>query len=352
VTLEPRAPLRGALPLALFALSVSLAATAGSRVDAQGVTIGSPVGAEVKTLYERGLAHLVTVQAPDGSFQGIGVTGIAVMAFLASGEDPNHGRYAESVHRALRSIIVRQNGSSGYFPSSMYDHGFALLALAEAYGAVDESLLTSAGPLPRSIAEALELGVRCAVTSQEQNPSRAWRYAPESDDADTSVSGAVLMGLLAARNAGIEVPDRAIDSGIEYFVSMTSDSGTVAYSAFGGGDSLNRSAIALLVYSVAKRKSLPAFAATLGYLSDRVDQESGYHPEYFRYYMAQALYQADPELWRRWSRDNTQRILELQADSGAIGGFAGGLEDGSGYTTAMLLLSVALEFRFLPIYER
>ena len=61
--------------------------------------------------------------------------------------------------------------------------------------------------------ESLELAVRAALTSQKKNSLGAWRYTPDSRDADTSVSGAVLVGLLGARNAGIEVPDEAIDRG-------------------------------------------------------------------------------------------------------------------------------------------
>ena len=93
---------------------------------------------------------------------------------------------------------------------SMYHHGFAMLGLAEAYGAVDERNLWPDGKGPRSIGQALELAVRAAVTSQKKNSLGGWRYSPDANDADTSVSGAVLVGLLAARNAGIEVPD-AVD---------------------------------------------------------------------------------------------------------------------------------------------
>jgi hypothetical protein len=337
---------------ARFLILAGLVLALPSPLAAQGVRIGTPVGADVKTLYEKGLAHLAEVQSPDGSFgHGPGVTGIALMAFLAAGEDPNHGRHAAVVHRAVRSILLQQDGRTGYIRDSMYHHGFAMLALAEAYGAVDETKLREAGGTPRSIAEALELAVRCAVTSQEQNPHRAWRYTPDTQDADTSVSGAVLMGLLAARNAGITVPDSAIDGAIEYFRSMTTRDGSVGYSGFGGGESLNRSAIATAALAVAKRKDAPAYAATLSYLRDRVEQESAYHAEYFRYYMAQALFQGDPELWRRWSRENTQRTLEWQKADGSIEGLEAS-HGGPGYTTGMMLLSVALEFCFLPIYER
>ncbi len=56
------------------------------------------------------------------------------------------------------------------------------------------------------------------MTAQKRNPQKAWRYSPESSDADTSVSGAVMIGLLAARNAGIEVPDSSIDQATNYFL--------------------------------------------------------------------------------------------------------------------------------------
>ena len=62
------------------------------------------------------------------------------MAFLASGEDPNYGKYAGNIHRAVVSIIQQQDATTGYLPNSMYHHGFGMLALSEAYGAVDESL--------------------------------------------------------------------------------------------------------------------------------------------------------------------------------------------------------------------
>ena len=92
-----------------------------------------------------------------------------------------------------------QSADTGYLPNSMYHHGFAMLALSEAYGAVDESLFPSGQKPPRSIAKALQLAMGRAANSQKKNHLGAWRYSPDSPDADTSVTGAVLMGLLAAQ---------------------------------------------------------------------------------------------------------------------------------------------------------
>ncbi len=122
--------------------------------------------------------------------------GLALMVFLASGEDPNFGMYSNNVRRAVRSIVSGQDANTGYLGNSMYHHGFGMLALAEAYGAVDDRHVWPGGKKPRSIGAALELAVRAAITSQRKNPLGAWRYSPDGADADTSVSGAVLVGLL------------------------------------------------------------------------------------------------------------------------------------------------------------
>ena len=330
-----------------------------ARLEAQipSIRYGDRVPPEVKVMYERGLRYLASSQAENGSWPGGqpggGITGLCLMAFLAHGEDPNFGPYSVNVRRAVRNIIQSQNASTGYIPNSMYHHGFGMLALAEAYGAVDESLLgNEAGGRnkQRSIGAALELAVRCAVTSQKKNQYGGWRYSPNSTDADTSVSGAVLVGLLAARNAGIEVPDDCLDRALKYYRSSTSDTGMVAYTGGVGGfgESMNRSAIATLVFAIGKQKEWKEYQATLKHLVTRLDQDGGAgHPFYFRYYMAQALFQGDFDAWTKWKRENTELLREMQQDDGS---FPGG--HGPAYGTAMSLLSLALDFRFLPIYER
>lgn len=317
---------------------------------------GDVVPRDVREMTQRGLQYLVKSQSEIGDWPegqaGPGTTGLALLAFLASGEDPNFGVYSSTIRKALRSIIRSQGAESGYMGSSMYHHGFAMLALAEAYGAVDETNLWDGAEedssRQRSIGEALELAVRCAVTSQGKNPFNAWRYAPTAHDADTSVSGAVLVGLLAARNAGIEVPDKSIDQAIKYFASMTADNGTVGYS--GGmqanAESTARSSIACLVFSIAKRKDTKQFEAVRDYVARSLTQQSPYL-EYGRYYQAQALFQADLEAWEKWNRS---LIRQLKADQQSDGSFRGNY--GACAATSMSLLALALNYKFLPIYER
>ena len=344
-------------PVAWLALAAQLCSVYCSAVaQAPATGAGEAVPRDVREIYDRGLQYLATTQSEDGDWkggaaeQGPGVTGMALMVFLASGEDPNFGLYSNHVRKALRSIIGQQNAGTGIMGSSMYHHGFAMLALAEAYGTVDDrNLWKGSEPNRRSIGQALELAVRAAVTSQKKNSYGGWRYSPDSNDADTSVSGAVLVGLLAARNAGIEVPDESIDKAIAYYTQMTSDSGQVAYAGgFGGFDeSFARISIATLVYAVARRKDLPQYKATLKYLTERLETPAQNYPEYTRYYQSQALFQGDVETWEKWNKLLIRQLKSSQAADGSIKG-----QFGPAVGTSLSLLALALNYRFLPIYER
>lgn len=341
-------------PGVLFSVAVFSATTAEAQPMVERV--GEVVPRDVREMYDRGLAYLAKTQGETGDWSGNtqngpGVTGLALMVFLASGEDPNYGIYSNHVRRALRSIISSQNESTGYLGgASMYHHGFGMLALAEAYGAVDErNLWPQKGANQRSIGQALELAVRCALTSQKKNTLGAWRYSPDAADADTSVSGAVLVGLLAARNAGIEVPDEAVDRAISYYRTMTSTGGQVAYSGGIGGmdESAARISIGTLVYAIARRKDLAEFKATLGHLTQNLESLPGAWPEYTRYYEAQALFQGDVAAWERWNTLLVRQLKQAQASDGSFQG-----QYGPTVGTSMSLLALALNYRFLPIYER
>lgn len=320
---------------------------------------GQNVPREVREIYERGLQWLENNQddkggwTKTGGMSGGGVAGLSLMAFLASGEDPNYGKYSDPIRKSVQSIIREQSPTTGYLGDSMYQHGFATLALAEAYGALDERNLwqgSNDSQRQRSIGQALELAVRTSVTSQDKNTFGAWRYSPNASDADTSVAGAVLMSLLAARNAGIEVPDKNIDRAIKYFTSMTSSSGQVAYAGGMGGfdNSPARVAIATLVYSISGRRDLKEFKATSNFLKSTDSNEvSDHYGEYTAYYKAQALFQADIGAWEKWNKNLIQELKKKQKSDGHFEG-----NFGPAVATSMNLLALALNFRFLPIYER
>lgn len=365
-------PLRHLLNLLLMtAICLSTASVPGQEalqdVEDLSPTIGQRVPPEVRAMYRKGLKYLADKQKEDGSWptssgfgsETAGVSAICTMAFLSSGEDPNFGRYATQIRRGVRHIIEAQHPKSGLFKGNTYDYGFALLLLAEAYGAVDDQLLWAGvedTSKKRSIGEALELAVRAAIVpkKRERLIHKSWYStgsSPGEGVPDTSVAGSVLVGLLAARNAGIEVPDDTIDKAVKYFEFMTNEDGTVGYMtnpASAYGNSMARSAITTLCLSIAKRKESKAYTATRDYIVDNLEQDYDTHVYYGRYYMAQALFQSDYDAWKKWNRMIITKTRNDQNEDGSLGRSP----YGSNYSTGISLLSLALNFRILPIYER
>lgn len=355
---------RHARIIGLSCLLMMLIAFINESTYSQDPTLryGTGVPPAVRSINDRCLRYLVSTQLENGSWpgsqNGSGITGICVMALMASGEDPDYGPYAPNIRRSLRHMIAQQDVRSGYMGTrsghaSMYHHGFAMLALSEAYGAVDENLLWKDSNVPssrrRTISETLELAVRCALTAQEKNPWGAWRYSPQARDADTTVAGTVLMGILGARNAGIEISNEAINKALNFFQTCTIKSGGVSYTPSGShGDGLTRSAIATLVYAIGKRKDTPEFKATSEYIKRRANYSVGNHYMFYTlYYMAQALFQTDLDAWQAWNERTIERLQKLQQQDGSFGS-----SYGKAYGTGMAVLTLALNYRLLPIYER
>ncbi|HEX3720357.1 MAG TPA: prenyltransferase/squalene oxidase repeat-containing protein [Verrucomicrobiae bacterium] len=326
--------------LLLLTLAAVLALARGARGQQLYTGSGGGMAAEVDKIYLKGLAYLQRTQAEEGNWPDEphgtepALTAFAVISFLAHGDDPNFGPYTKTVHRGLDYILKKMDQDTGYIGPTMYNHGFSTLALAESYGAVDDPRL---GP-------ALEKAVRLIVTAQEQNASHAWRYSPEAKDADTTVSGAQMVALLAARNAGIPVPQRVIQNGLDFFLSCQTADGGFGYIS-PVAPNATRTAIGCVVLALAKEKNSAAFKAAFGFL--KTAQPDAQYPQYFLYYASQAFFHGSPEAWQTWNRQNVQ---SLQGTQGPDGNWDG--QFGPTFATAGSLLSLALNYRYLPIYER
>ncbi len=145
-----RCILRGFILILTCAIGFVLCSSGTLFAQLPDAAAGDLVPRDVREMYDRGLQYLMSTQDESGAWSkgsemGGGSTGLALMAFLASGEDPNFGLYSSVIRRALRNIISSQNAETGYIGNSMYHHGFAMLALAEAYGAVDDRDLWEKG---------------------------------------------------------------------------------------------------------------------------------------------------------------------------------------------------------------
>jgi hypothetical protein len=299
------------------------------------------IPAQVDTVYEKGLKFLARTQNEEGAWNDsvgseAGVVGLSVAAFLAHGEDSANGPYSENIRKGIQYILSQQNEKNGYIGNSMYNHAFATKALAEAYGVVDNP----------KIAPALQKAVELILSAQKRNRTGGWRYTPDSRDADTTVTGCQIVTLFAARNAGLEVPDDAIRKSLGYLNKNRGSDGSYGYTSSSGGKP-TLTAIGMLCFSLAKEEDSKGFLSSLEYLRKNLDYRDRYYPYYFEYYMAQALFHADDATWREWNSRNIRYLATIQNSDGSFPG-----NQGPTFSTAGALLSLAINYRYLPIYEK
>lgn len=307
---------------------------------------GERAGSElIETMYARGLDYLARSQKEDGTFEGMygqdpAIAGFCLMAVLAHGDDPNVGPYSGMARKCLE-VILRCQNAEGYIVAaqgyqSMYSHGFATLALAEAYGMMRDDRI---GP-------ALKKAVDLILESQKHNPLKAWRYNPKDADADVSVSGCQMVALVAARNAGIPVPDKALEDGLRYIASCRNDQGGYGYTS-PNETRVTMSSLGSLTLSLTRNKDDASFPKTLAYLTKQLNYRDEHYPFYLEYYMSQALFHADLDVWHQWNLKNIRYMRTIQAADGSWI-----FNASPAYTTSLALLSLALNYRFLPIYEK
>src|SRR5262245_33966456 len=83
--------------------------------------------------------------------------------------------------------------------------------------------------------ERLQRAVRLIQTSQKNGGG--WRYTPPPIDADISVTICEVMGLRAARDAGIKVDKEVVDMAIKYVRRCQNADGGFSYVAGQGSNS-------------------------------------------------------------------------------------------------------------------
>ena len=300
-----------------------------------------PISPDVSLMYKRGLNYLAKTQSSDGYWQDAmgsepAVVGFALLSILASGQHLESEKYRTVAKKCVTQILSQQCSETGYIGNSMYNHGFSTLALAESYGAIDNP----------ELGKGLTKAVGLILNAQAENPEKAWRYTPTSIDADSTVTGCQIVALLAAQNAGIYIPQDAISDGLAYLETCRTAEGTYGYTGNQSGKT-TLTAIALLCQYLAKLEPTTETEKTVSYLKKRLNYRDQYYPFYFEYYMSQALFQASPETWEDWNKRNIRYLKLTQSNEGSWSG-----NHGTTYSTSAALLSLALNFRFMPIYER
>ncbi|HXX95221.1 MAG TPA: hypothetical protein VEN81_16485, partial [Planctomycetota bacterium] len=155
-----------------------------------------------------------------------GVTGLALLAFAGAGYTHRAGPYAEAVARALQWLKARQDPGGYFFDSTaakpsggMYGHGVCTFALGEVCAVSGDE----------SLRELLDRAVR--ATERSQLAGGGWSYStdPRDRSSEFTLSVWTLLGLLAARKAGVGVAESALSRARDFVRTSTDLSGGVYY---------------------------------------------------------------------------------------------------------------------------
>ncbi|QDU86224.1 hypothetical protein Pla163_33740 [Planctomycetes bacterium Pla163] len=223
----------------------------GSRGEAGGTPPGTNTRNERAVM--SGLEWLKDHQAPDGRWDcdgfmhdtaregpvcdgagdaahDVGVTGLALLAFMGIGDTLRSGTYMEQIRTGVAYLLDEQDLESGRIGAGvghafLYDHAIATLALCEAlHGDPNHPLLT------RRAQKAVN------YISAARNPYGAWRYAvPPNGQQDTSVTGWMVFALAAARDVGLEVADSDFMGALAWIDEVTDPAnGRTGYETMGG----------------------------------------------------------------------------------------------------------------------
>lgn len=305
---------------------------------------------------DKALGFLSAMQEADGSWHvwnapSPAVTSLAVMAFLSAGHVPDEGPYGAAITKGIRWVLARQqrNGViSGTAGMDMYHHGISTLMLAEVMGMTDAKLAKELRPK-------LEKAVSVILIAQNTQPNvyqGGWRYNVQNHDADLSVTGWQLLALRAAKNLGCDISADRIDLAIGYILrSRDVSTGGFCYQP-GGRVTMSCTGTGVLALELAgKDRRLSREALQAGsYILKHPPHWGDEHFSYAIYYCSQATFQLGNNYWNYY-RPLMHKVLfdNQQANGSWVGGSEG---VGPAYSTAMHVLALTVEYRFLPIYQR
>jgi hypothetical protein len=317
------------------------------------------INARTQRAIKAGLDYLAKTQADDGNWNtpdGVAyptvMASLAGMAFLAHGDTPSRGPYADNIRRA-ELFILSNARPSGLITSpaeessrSMYGHGFSMLFLSSVYGMETDPRTREA--LKKAIIGAIKL------TASGQSAYGGWTYVPGAGD-EGSVTVTQMQGLRAASNAGFTVPKGTVEAAVKYLEACKTPEGGIEYSlGSGSGPRLPISAAAIdTLYNAGEYDSKLADSC-LHYVVQQFDLRKGSwdkgtgHEFYTHLYAAQAFYQAGDKYWDDYFPAARDQLLQMQQPDGTWAG------DGVGpvYGTSIGLIILQLPYKFLPIYQR
>ncbi|MBD3673961.1 MAG: terpene cyclase/mutase family protein [Planctomycetaceae bacterium] len=315
---------------------------------------------EVDEAIVRALKYLSSQQRENGSWvvqaygESTAATSLAVMSFMAAGHVPGEGPYGDQILKGIRWVMdqQQQNGllirKKSHGP--MYSHGISSLMLAEVIGMLGKD---DARKCREVLTKAIALILAAQNVPKGNRHAGGWRYEPTSRDADLSVTGWQLLALRASKNIGMDVPADNIDQAVEYVKNCA----TGARGGFGyqpsNGPTPTRTGTGILCLEICGRhKAEETLAGADFLLNNPLRPHSNYY-YYGVYYCSVGMFKVGGKHWEQTRDDLVDQLTTSQnLDGSWDSSFGSERNMGKIYCTSMAVLGLAVEYQFLPIYQR
>lgn len=321
----------------------------------------------VDAAMERGIGYLMGEQFASGEIAGAinegqrhqnltAMTSLSIMAMAAAGHQPADATpQGKAMRNGLEFVLRPEALYRGHYfgndGSRMYGHGITTLMLAEMLGmGVDDRQ-------DRRIRSRLKSAVKLIRAAQavdkDWRSEGGWRYTPQSNDSDLSVSVWQVMALRSAKNAGLDVPQESIEAAVEYIRRCYhEDREAFAYTP-GGHPDFAMAAAGLLSMQVCGEYEADEVKGAADWLRERDLKYD--HPWFFYgcYYYSQGMYQRGGDHARTARQRVEDLLLRRQTEDGSwVGQHGQERHAGKVYTTSMAVLSLSVKHHYLPIYQR
>ncbi|MEO0478237.1 MAG: prenyltransferase/squalene oxidase repeat-containing protein [Planctomycetota bacterium] len=312
---------------------------------------------------------------PGNAAHDVGVTALALLAFLGDGSTLRSGPFKKNVKQGVAWLRDQMDPDTGLIGVKaahdyIYDHALATLALVEAAG------LSNSRIVKRDAAKAIE------YLEYHRNPYNVWRYEPKSGENDTSITGWAVFALKSARDFDMTINDSALDLSLAWFDEMTDPTtGRTGYLDRGGlssrrpGDHNDRfprekgecmTAVSLLCriflekehnedgsvsFSNETQQLLEQQADLILETKPEWDEAAGTIDHYYWYYGTYALFQMGGRRWKTWEKALETAVVKQQRTDGNFNGSwdaagAWGEDGGRVYSTALLALTLEAYYRY------
>ena len=302
------------------------------------------------------------------SAHDVGVTALALLAFLGDGHTTSRGRYQEVVVRGAQWLKQAQDPESGLIGDRLghgfvYNHAIATLALTEVY-------YFSKSPLHRMPAQRA-----VDYIARARNPYGAWRYdVPPIGDSDTSITGWMVLALKSAEDAGLDVDRGAYAGALSWLDEVTDPAtGRTGYDTVGSlssriarvndhypaekGEAMTAVSLLCRFFLGQNPDEHPLMRSQAQLLLQRLPEwdPDGFGCDmYYWYYGSYAMYQMGGSAWTDWRRAMERAVLASQRREGdqrgswdPVGpwGYAGGRV----YSTALMTLCLEACYRYARV---